>query len=77
MSSLENTMETTDQKNSIQRRSFFVRLLSSAAGIGVLGSFIPDFLKPAIFGKKDISIHVKIHPQAVSRTNKDYESHGQ
>jgi hypothetical protein len=70
-------METINQKNTIQRRSFFIRLLGSAAGISVIGSFIPDFLKTELSSKKDSSIQVRIHPQAVARTNKDYESHGQ
>jgi hypothetical protein len=70
-------METTDQKNSIQRRSFILRLLSSAAGIGVLGNFIPDFFRGKNSRKKNTSIQAIIHPQAVSRANKDYESRGE
>jgi hypothetical protein len=76
MPSVENTMETTGQKNIVQRRSFIIRLFSSAAGIVALGSFIPDYLKSKISLNKNKSILVKIHPQAVSRANKDYESRG-
>jgi hypothetical protein len=76
MSSLKDVMETIDQKNSIQRRSFILRLLSSATGIGVLGSLMPGYLKSKISWKKKTSIQVNIHPQAVSRANKDFESRG-
>jgi hypothetical protein len=69
-------MKTKDQNNNIQRRSFFARLISIAAGIGILGSRIPNFLKASISRKEYISIQTKIHPQAVSRTKKDYDSHG-
>jgi hypothetical protein len=69
-------MKTTDQNNNIERRSFFVRLISSAAGFGILGSPIQNFLKTSISWKENISIHAKIHPQAVSRMKKEYDSHG-
>ena len=69
-------MKKTNQDYNMQRRSFFLRLISGAAGISILGGLIPSFLKPGIFSKKSISLQVKIHPEAVSRTNKNDESHG-
>jgi hypothetical protein len=69
-------METANTENRMQRRGFFARLFSSAAGIGILGSRIPSFLKTSITWKDNISIQATIHPQAVSRMKKDCDSHG-
>jgi hypothetical protein len=76
MSSVGNTMETTDQKNSLQRRSFFLQVLGTVVGTGVLGNYIQTKLKTQNYFKNDVSLQVKIHPQAVSRTKKDYEPLG-
>jgi hypothetical protein len=70
-----NTMETADKKKYIQRRSFFIRLFSIATGMGVLGRLVPSFFREASSLSEDPSVLVKIHPQAVSRTEKNRDSH--
>jgi hypothetical protein len=69
-------MERIEHNNRIQRRSFFARILSGAAGIGIFGSFLKKVSKPNVSFRNKAPINIKIHTQAVSRTNKEYKPLG-
>jgi len=69
-------METTHDKHTLRRRSFFVRFFSGIAGGWITGNLFSSIVRTTkITGSKEV-IQVKINPLAVSRTKKDSASHG-
>jgi hypothetical protein len=69
-------MERIEQNNRMQRRSFFARILGGAAGIGIFGRFFRKISNSNVSFRNHASIHIKIHTQAVPRTNKEYKPVG-
>jgi hypothetical protein len=69
-------METTQEKYSHSRRSFFVRLFSGITGGWIAGNLLSRIVRPTTFtGSKEV-VQAKINPLAVPRMNKDSISHG-
>jgi hypothetical protein len=54
-----------------------MKLLTGAFGFQAWGTLLRHGLKPTISLKRKSSMKITIHPQAVPRTKKDYEAHGE
>jgi hypothetical protein len=70
------SMEQTQIKHTLQRRSFFSRLFSGVVGGWIAGSLFLDILRPKRIAQSDEQIRITINPLAVPRLNQDGKSHG-
>ncbi|MCX6122389.1 MAG: hypothetical protein NTX44_12340 [Ignavibacteriales bacterium] len=70
------SMETTQEKYSHSRRSFFVRLFSGIAGGWIVGNLFSSLVRSTTGTGSKRVVQAKINPLAVQRTNKDSISHG-
>ena len=70
------TMETTQDRPTFKRRSFFIRLLSGIAGVWTAGNLISGIVRSTARKKSKETIQVTINPLAVPRTKNEMNSHG-
>jgi hypothetical protein len=70
------TMETTQDKIALKRRSFFIRLLGGIAGGWIAGNVFTVKRRSTAVHRSNDEVKVRINPLAVSRTKKDSETHG-
>jgi hypothetical protein len=69
-------METTQDKITLKRRSFFIRLFGGIAGGWIAGSLFSGIVRATkIIGSRE-AIQVRINPLAVPRTDKDDTAYG-
>jgi len=69
-------MEQTQEKHTLQRRSFFSRLFSGVVGGWIAGNLFSDIMLPKRIAQSNEQIRVTINPLAVPRLSKDELSHG-
>jgi hypothetical protein len=70
------SMETTQDKTTLKRRSFFIRIFGGIAGGWIAGNLFSHIVRTTtVAGNKEI-VQVKINPLAVRRTKKETTSHG-
>ena len=69
-------MGTTQDRITLKRRSFFIRLFGGIAGGWIAGNLFSGIVHTAkVIGSKK-TIQVRINPLAVPRTDKDATAHG-
>jgi hypothetical protein len=69
-------METTQDKRTIKRRSFIMRLFGGITGGWIAGNLFSGIVRSTAVAKNNEPVQVIINPLAVPRTNKDVTSHG-
>jgi hypothetical protein len=70
------SMETTHDRITLKRRSFFIRLFGGIAGGWIAGNLFSGIVHTTkVIGSKK-AIQVRINPLAVPRMNKDGPAHG-
>jgi len=69
-------METPQDKYSLKRRSFFIRLLGGIAGGWIAGNLFSGILRSTAVYKSNKKVKVRINPLAVSRVKKEPKTHG-
>ena len=68
-------METPENKYSLKRRSFFIRLLGGITGGWIAGNLFSGILRSTTVYKSNKKVKVRINPLAVSRAKKEPETH--
>jgi hypothetical protein len=69
-------METTEDKITLKRRSFFKRFFGGIAGGWLAGNLFPDIVHTTTIAKRKKEVQVTINPLAIPRMKKDTVSHG-
>jgi len=69
-------METGQNKQTLRRRSFFMRLIGGIVGGWITGNLFSGIVRSTALTQNKKAIQVKINPLAVPRTNKNNTSHG-
>jgi hypothetical protein len=70
------SMEQTQVKRTIQRRSFFSKLFSGVVGGWIAGNLFSELIRPKGVVQSKEQVRVRINPLAVPRMNQDEKSHG-
>ena len=70
------SMEQTQVKHTLRRRSFFSRLFSGVVGGWIAGNLFSELIRPKRIAQSNEQIRVTINPLAVPRLSKDEISHG-